>query len=234
MTATRVLQWGGERARVGPWRGDPSVAQLTPIPGSPAPSAAFVQRCLTSIAQQGYQRVVTGALTPAEQAGFLRAGFSIAEHLHLLAHNLRSLPVAPAAELRRAARTTRAAVLEVDNAAFSTFWRLDETSLEDALRATPHTRFRVGLAGTSVVSYAIVGRSARRGYLQRLAVRPDHESRGLGRALVIDGLRWLRRWRVEEAFVNTQHENQRALELYEQLGFRRQASGLTVLGIDLP
>lgn len=232
-TTTSVLQWDGERARVGPWRGDQGVAQLSPVPGGAPPSAAFVERCLASLAQQGYRRVVTGALTPAEQAGFLQAGFTVAEHLHLLVHDLRDIPDGPPAALRRAAKGDRPTVLELDNAAFAPFWRLDHHSLDDALAATPHTRFRVALAGGEVVGYAITGRALRRGYLQRLAVRPGHQSAGLGRALVLDGLRWLRRWRAEEAFVNTQHENARALALYERIGFRRQPSGLTVLGKDL-
>ena len=48
-----------------------------------------------------------------------------------------------------------------------------------------------------------------------------------------DALRWLRRWRAERAMVNTQLENRRALGLYERSGFRREASGLSVLALDL-
>jgi ribosomal protein S18 acetylase RimI-like enzyme len=52
--------------------------------------------------------------------------------------------------------------------------------------------------------------------------------------LVIDGLRWLKRWRVEQVVVNTQYENERALDLYERLGFRRQPLGLSVLAAGIP
>jgi ribosomal protein S18 acetylase RimI-like enzyme len=83
------------------------------------------------------------------------------------------------------------------------------------------------------VGYAVTGRAGRRGFLQRLAVQPDHQRGGLGRALVLDGLRWLRRWRAERAVVNTQLENDAALALYENLGFRREPSGLSVLGAGL-
>jgi ribosomal protein S18 acetylase RimI-like enzyme len=52
--------------------------------------------------------------------------------------------------------------------------------------------------------------------------------------LVVDGLRWLKRWRVDQVVVNTQFENARALGLYERLGFRRQPLGLSVLSAGIP
>ena len=79
----------------------------------------------------------------------------------------------------------------------------------------------------------MTGRAGRRGFLQRLAVDPAREGHGLGRALVLDGLVWLRRRGVERVVVNTQEANQRALALYEQLGFRRQHAGLAVLRTQL-
>jgi ribosomal protein S18 acetylase RimI-like enzyme len=81
--------------------------------------------------------------------------------------------------------------------------------------------------------YSLVGRAGDRGYVQRLAVDPDHQGRGLGRTLVVDGLWWLRRWRVREVLVNTQEGNDRAVVLYERLGFRHRPGGLAVLQADL-
>ena len=226
---TDVISWGPERARAGPWRGTRDVAYLAPVPDAPVPSAAFVQRCLAELARNGYSRVVTGALSPAESGGFLAAGFEIRERLHLLAHDLRRLPEAHSdVPLRRAREGDEAAVLRVDNRAFPTFWRLDRAGLADAIHATPVARWRVAGAA-AVLGYAITGRAGRRGYLQRLAVDPDQAGHGIGAALVVDGLRWLKRWRVDQAVVNTQLDNERALGLYERLGFRRQPLGLSVL-----
>ena len=230
---TDLISWGPERARAGPWRGNRDVAYLAPVPDAPVPSAAFVERCMAVLARNGYQRVVTGALSPAESRGFLAAGFEISEQLHLLAHDLRSIPDAPPVPLRRAGRADEAAVLRVDNRAFPSFWRLDGPGLADAIHATPQARWRIADDG-AVVGYAITGRAGRRGYLQRLAVDPDHGGRGIGAALVVDGLRWLKRWRVEQAVVNTQLDNERALGLYERLGFRRQPLGLSVLSAGIP
>jgi len=108
---------------------------------------------------------------------------------------------------------------------------LDDAGLTDALTATPHTRFQVVVDRNTlrVVGYAISGRSGRNGYLQRLAVDPSEQGRGLGRWLVMDGLRWLSRWRADQCVVNTQWGNDVALSLYERVGFRRLPQGLAVL-----
>lgn len=201
---------------------------------------------MRTLATQGYDRVVTGALSPSEQASFRAAGFAPSEQLHLLGHDLRMIPPAPSGpgtavvSLRRATRGDRTAVLDLDARAFDTFWRLDEVGLDEALSATPHSRFRVATIVPSVtqetetvVGYAITGRAGRRGYLQRLAVDPEAQRSGIGSALVIDALRWLKRWRTERAMVNTQLQNERALALYERLGFRRETVGLAVLAADL-
>ena len=81
----------------------------------------------------------------------------------------------------------------------------------------------------AVVGYAITGRAGSIGYLQRLAVLPDHQRRGIGYALVIDGLLWARRRGSTSLLVNTQETNEAAVRLYERMGFQREAYGLAVL-----
>ena len=230
-----VIRWGRERARTVPWRGSPQIALLTPLPGAPVPSLAFVRRCLDTLNARGFTAVVTGALAPVEQRAFLAAGFAEAERLHLLSHDLTDLPAGkvPGARLRKARAGDRLQVLRIDHVAFPSFWQLDDTGLDDALTATPHARFQVAVddATRRVVGYAISGRSGRNGYLQRLAVDPAEQGRGLGRWLVLDGLRWLSRWRADQCVVNTQWGNEVALGLYERVGFHRLPQGLAVLSM---
>ena len=224
-----VVEWGAERARVATWRGDPHLAYLAPIPEGPPPSTDFLSRCVERLASQGFDGVVTPALSPSEQRPFLAVGFETHERLHLLAHDLLDLPPRRPGTTRRARRRDRRPVLAVDRAAFAPFWRLDGPGLREALRAVPTTRFRVSTRRGLLIGYAISGRAGRQGYLQRLAVDPSHQGGGVGGALVADALHWMHRRGVGRAVVNTQLGNEPALALYGRLGFRLQPSGLAVL-----
>ena len=235
-----VIRWGRERARIGAWRGEREVAYLAPLPDSPFPSAEFLRRCLDTLASNGYSKVVTGALSPLEQAGFLAAGFDVAERLHLLRRDLgredpaSHLPaVGPGHPLRRV-RGRREDVLRVDRAAFPAFWQFDRAGLLDALRATPSTRFRAAVPlGGTVAGYSICGRAGWRGFVQRLAVDPGRQREGTGRRLLLDGLHWMQRRGVRRVVVNTQVGNEAALALYLATGFEQEPAGLSVLSAGL-
>ena len=227
-----IVQWGSDRLRVGPWRGDAAVAQIVPAPGQP-PRADAIARCVEDLTGRGYRAALTSALTYGEQQPFLDVGFVVHERLHLLRHDLLVLPPAlgrtqSSVRLRRGRRTDRDGALRVDAAAFSPFWRFDARGLDDARAATPSSRFRV-IADGEVVGYAVTGRAGSIGYLQRLAVRPDHHRRGFGHALVLDALHWARRRGATSVLVNTQETNVDAVRLYESMGFTREAYGLAVL-----
>lgn len=224
---------GKERVRTGPWRGDGRVAYLAPLPEAPLPSPGFLQHCLGELAGRGFTSVITAALAGPECPPFVATGFAEQERLRLLVHGLHSLPPLPEAPLRRARRADRPEVLQIDAATFSPFWRLDEWGLDQAVAATPTSRFRVATEGDDVVGYAISGRAGCEGYVQRLAVDPRHQRAGLGRALVLDGLHWLARRGCGRAVVNTQVGNEAAYRLYVRLGFRPQPADLAVLRREL-
>jgi ribosomal protein S18 acetylase RimI-like enzyme len=126
--------------------------------------------------------------------------------------------------------------MELDNLSFEGFWQLDDDGLTNAIQATPSSRFRVAGKRTDesgIAAYAVTGRAGQHGYLQRVAVHPEHRREGYGRAVVLDGLRWLRRHGATQALVNTQRNNAGALALYESCGFRELPAGLCVMGRSL-
>ncbi len=85
----------GVALRISPWPNDDlaTVAvQLAPVPGAPLPDAATLHAVARDLANGGYAQAITVALTPAEQEPFLRAGFLLHEHLHLLTHDLATVP----------------------------------------------------------------------------------------------------------------------------------------------
>ena len=225
---------------VATWRGDQSTVVVNPSPDRSPPTADAIASLLDDLQRRGHARVLTGALHDRDVEPFVEAGFEVHETLHLLSHDLRSVPEpslrsSPRLQpLRRGRRRDRPGILEVDAAAFDDFWKLDSQGLDDAIRATPAARVRViGRRGERVVAYSVTGRAGGRGYVQRLAVHPDRQRRGIGVALVSDSLRWLIRRGAHEALVNTQEHNAPALELYLRCGFTPEPTGLTVLTYEL-
>jgi ribosomal protein S18 acetylase RimI-like enzyme len=192
----------------------------------------MLRRLLERLQEAGYREVVTNALGPLASLPLVDVGFAVKGRLHLLAHDLGSLP--PGLGItRRAKRSDRPTLLEVDAAAFDDFWRFDAVALKEAERATPRSHVRVAPDRGAPCGYGLFGRAAAAGYVQRLAVAPGAQQRGFGHALLTDGLRWLRARGARRVYVNTQEDNERALALYLRSGFTQLPVGLHVLGREL-
>ena len=230
-----IQRWGDDRLQVRAWRGSSTVALVSPLPGQRPVSPKSIRLMAVSLLQRGYDTAVTSALSPQEERSFREGGYVVRERLHLLRHALQELPtVEQPGRLHRAKRGDTPDLLATDNAAFGDFWRLDQAGLHDAIATTATTRVRVAKLEPAndrakIVGYAVSGRSGATGYLQRLAVHPEHQGTGIGRDLVTDSLRWIRRRGGNRALVNTQEANERALALYVAAGFEPEPHGLAVL-----
>lgn len=182
------------------------------------------------LAELGYTTVRTTALAVPAGVRAETAGFHSIQELVLLEHTDPRHPSgidnAPRAVTKRLVSSQHAVASAIDVAAFTQDWGLEATAIADVCAATP--RFRARTAGDPISGYALSGRDAKQGFLQRLAVTPAHQRAGLGRALVVDSLQWLGRWRVQRVLVNTPTDNYPALALYERLGFRRLSDRLRV------
>ncbi|HNJ96886.1 MAG TPA: GNAT family N-acetyltransferase [Ilumatobacteraceae bacterium] len=215
------LLHGSVTCRVQHWSYRPTTAHLVLYVQRATPTVADLQRWCHDLAALGYTHVRSSAVQGATVASLEAAGFHVLQDLALLAHD----DVAGAArhwgrragDTRRLLVTDRRAASRVDLAAFGRDWALDDTALHEVCSATPRHRARG--AGDPLLGYAITGRDGRQGFLQRLAVAPAAQRQGLGLALVVDSLRWMARWRVERALVNTPVDNQGALALYERVGY---------------
>lgn len=231
--------------RVAPWQGDPQTVVMGPARGRRGPEVIAISQSLDRLKRKGVTTVVTPALSHFEAEPFFQAGFTLHERLHLLAKNLdqpdpdRSFtpdsepaPILqpPAGLALSTARFWhRRKMLDVDQRAFRGFWQFDAISLGEALNATPQYWARLAELDGITVGYAITGRAGDRGYLQRLAVVPEAQGKGVGSTLVNDAIAWLRHRRACLALVNTQEINTRAFDLYQRHGFVRQSEGLIVL-----
>jgi len=208
---------------------DPDAASVQIIPYRRL-NTDDVSRILASI-QDSNAMIVTSALATREQEPFLAAGFVEHESLHLLEHDLVSLPAQPADSIRHrpGRRSDLRAVLDIDHHSFDPFWALDRQSLNSARKATPVHRYRVATANRKLQAYSITGRAGRSSFLQRLAVDREARGQGIGSQLVIDALRWAIGEGAQRMLVNTQVSNDKALGLYERLGFVLSDEQLKVL-----
>jgi GNAT superfamily N-acetyltransferase len=240
MLTRETITVGRKRFRVTPWHDRDSTALLSVPADQPRPSTTDVRAALEVVRSRGYRQVVTSALTEGDTTPFIDLGFVEDDRLHVLEHDLKgdradqpSLRTArkdgSRIRIRRGRRRDRRPALEIDRRAFPRFWQLDDEGLADAKNATPAARFRIAEFDRMPVGYSVTGRGGSSGFLQRLAVDPDHQRRGIATALVADALRWCDSRHCERVLVNTQVTNTAALALYLSLGFDRTPDDLVVL-----
>jgi ribosomal-protein-alanine N-acetyltransferase len=124
------------------------------------------------------------------------------------------------------------AVAEVDAAAFDLIWQNSLPALElaypQAVLAT------VAEMDGQVLGYQLSTRNPIGAHLARLAVRPERQGRGLGRALVVDLIQQADRHGMYRLTVNTQSDNIASLALYKNLGFHETGERYAVYQLQIP
>jgi ribosomal protein S18 acetylase RimI-like enzyme len=200
---------------------------------------ARVDEWLETARRTGCTNLRTNAIDTATGRRLEQAGFVVEQRLVLLSRTLQpdrpengSVTATRIGPIRAVSRhlTTLA---DIDARAFGAEQAFDGGALLDCLRATPRSRCIAARRGRHIVGFVIVGRASREGFVQRLAVHPQHQRLGIARALVVTGCEWLGRHGAVDAVVNTAEDNVAALHLYERLGFARRPEGLVVLRREL-
>lgn len=150
-----------------------------------------------------------------------QSGFRVDEHIINLDLSLKEpLPFFSHGEdlvLRPMQQSDLPAIAAVDAAAFVSLW---QNSLSDLKKAYAKSSWAIlAEIEEQPVGYLIAIQSFHGVHIARLAVHPAAQGRGVGRALCLDLLQaaWQRGW--QHITVNTQESNQRALNLYQSLGF---------------
>jgi ribosomal protein S18 acetylase RimI-like enzyme len=123
-------------------------------------------------------------------------------------------------------------VVDTDNAAFDPLWH---NSLD-----TIRLAFSQSLIGTvaensqGIVGYQISTGHGQRAHLARLAVRPEVQGHGVGRALLSDLFNRVTQNGIARLSVNTQSDNAMSLSLYKKMGFQRTGEEYPVYTFKVP
>jgi ribosomal protein S18 acetylase RimI-like enzyme len=110
-----------------------------------------------------------------------------------------------------------AAVEAIDAAAFGSVWQNSLGSLEIAFRQASVAT--VVEEEGCLIAYQISTATPMGGHLARLAVRPEYQGNGIGKALVRDMLSQFYRRGAQTVSVNTQEDNHASISLYQKAGF---------------
>ena len=91
---------------------------------------------------------------------------------------------------------------------------------------------RVATDGSTIVGVAFCGNDGRRGYIYHLAVDPNYRGRGLGKRLVDECLKGLRRLGLQRANIMVATDNPHGREFWSKCGWE-ELDGAIGMGIDL-
>ena len=236
-TPVRVIEkgeWPGRltfrrawaRATARPWNDAERSANLRLIRGS----AAFLQTCTELLISRDVPDVLSPPLPTGGRRTWLHVGYEEYLQLALMRCELEASPPAPNHLVVETDTTRLTEMLEIDRAAVSPFWRFDEFGLREAMEATGRSSVLAirdsdgGLAG-----FAVVGYGSAIAYLQRVAVHPRWQGQGMGRSLVRVAARKARSDGARVMLLNTQPDNEPALDLYLSEGYVRLPEPLWLL-----
>ncbi|MCB2223416.1 MAG: GNAT family N-acetyltransferase [Actinobacteria bacterium] len=220
-----ALRKGWARADARPWNDAVPLAHLRLQRGN----AAFIAECVEAVAELGAPGVLSPPLPESAQRIWREAGFRPHAQLALLRLDLgaarapdRLVVAGGPADLREA--------LRIDAAAFDEFWRFDRHAMDEAVSSTRRAAIHVvRKAGGGLSGFAVTGVGVTIAYLQRLAVDPASQGKGVGRSLVRAAARWAAREGARSLMLNTQRDNVPAIGLYETEGFEVLSEPLAVL-----
>jgi len=221
-----ILQRGWYRGAARPWNEDIPMAHFRAERGG----SGFLADCAGALLElAGVTGVLSSPLLPNARRPWEEAGFTLHARLLLLRRELNGL-AEPEHLVAAGDRRDLAEALAVDRAAFEPFWRLDLLGLREAMGATPRSAVHlVRRPGGGLTGFAVTGVGTSLAYLQRLAVDPAWQSRGIGRSLIRTAAAWARGQGATALLLNTPDGNQSAATLYESEGFRTVSRDLAVL-----
>jgi GNAT superfamily N-acetyltransferase len=154
-------------------------------------------------------------------------GFTQLTGIQTLAKSDQRLPAAYARDacVRPATDDDFASIVTVDTAAFTPYWRYGPATIRRRMDAS--SLFLVTEVASEVVGYAEGEIRSTAAHLNRVAVHPGHQGRGIGTQLTRAALHGFWGQGAYHITLNTQADNQRSRRLYRRLGFESTGENVT-------
>ncbi|MGV8027040.1 MAG: GNAT family N-acetyltransferase [Anaerolineaceae bacterium] len=105
----------------------------------------------------------------------------------------------------------------IDDLSFTSFWKFSPTTITLALEQSAYST--VAELDGKIVGFQISTADLYRAHLTRLAVLPEYRNRSIGASLVRNMLCHFSVPWIRQITVNTQHDNQASIHLYQRVGF---------------
>jgi ribosomal protein S18 acetylase RimI-like enzyme len=213
-----------EYALIGRWRNRAEIAsvdELVAVRNAETLLRAAFERCV----EHGDDLLLAVELeSPRGRSRYERAGLEMLEEV--ITYEIavsRSAP--PPAALHRyrvdfADNDAIDRVLAIDETAFPWLWRNSRTEFDDYLR-TPGVEVSLIEYDGRPVAYLGMTRFLGWGHLDRIAVSPDAQGQGFGRAALALAIEDMRQQGAKRVALSTQRTNRRSQRMYERFGFRR-------------
>jgi ribosomal-protein-alanine N-acetyltransferase len=123
------------------------------------------------------------------------------------------------------------ALITLEEAAFDPLLRNVSQTFSYVLENLPY--FVVAELAGQTVGYLFSSLQGDRGHLNRVAVHPDYQGRGIGTRLLAEAIEFFRTEKVKAVTLNTQKDNVVSQRLYRRFGFRPMGEEALVLKRDL-
>ena len=89
-------------------------------------------------------------------------------------------------------------------------------------RRGPNSAILIGREGDAIAASVLVGHDGHRGWVYYVAVDPDHQKKGFGRAIMNAAEDWLRRAGIEKLQLMVRPGNEAVRAFYESVGYGEQ------------
>lgn len=120
-------------------------------------------------------------------------------------------------------------ITELDREIFDPYWRSSYETLFETLQSCRKNYLYTYEENNNILGYCILGITLKSSFVQRLAVHPKSQRKGVGSSLLCSVSKDMGEKNVQTIKLNTQLDNSAAKKLYQQNGFVRETDVLTIM-----